>query len=153
MNTAIITASSDAHALLGAWRLASFYIETSDGERSHPFGESPQGVLIYTDTGNMSAQLMRNDRPMFEGGDQLNGSAEEMEENFKSCISYFGTYEIHADGGFVVHHVEKSLFPNWEGTAQKRFYELKGDQLRISTPPLTWGGTERVGVLVWERAK
>lgn len=145
-------ASSDAHALLGAWHLVSFYIETGDGERTYPYGECLQGVLIYTDTGDMSAQLMRSDRPLFESDDQLNGSAKEMEESFKGCISYFGKYEINFAEGFVTHHVEKSLFPNWEGAPQKRFYVLKGNQLHITTQPLTWGGKHKVAVLVWQRA-
>jgi len=142
----------NANALLGAWRLRDFYIESSDGERVFPFGESPQGVLMYSDAGMMSAQLMGGERPVVESGDQLDATAQEMAANFKSCVAYFGRYEIDMDGGFVLHHVEKSLFPNWEGMPQKRFFELTGDQLRITTPPLAWGGMDKTAVLLWERA-
>ena len=151
MTTTKPNTSVDAHALLGAWRLAEFYIESSDGNQIHPFGVSPEGMLIYTDTGNMSAQLMASNRPLFADDDQLNGSADEIEASFKKCVAYFGQYEVDVEGGFVVHHVQQSLFPNWNGKPQKRFVQLHNNQLRITTPPVTWGGVEKVAVLVWER--
>ncbi|MDH5378753.1 MAG: lipocalin-like domain-containing protein [Gammaproteobacteria bacterium] len=153
MNSDFKQIPTQDHALLGAWRLRAFYIESAQGQRSYPFGESPQGLLVYTDTGMMSAQLMRDNRPMVESGDHQVATQQEMEENFRGCVSYFGSYELHVESGFVLHHVEKSLFPNWEGVAQKRFFELTGDQLRITTPPTTWGGTENTAVLLWERVK
>ena len=82
----------------------------------------------------------------------MNGSAEEIKANYESFVSYFGPYEFDAEEGFVLHHVEGSLFPNWEGQAQKRFFELSGNQLTLSTPPTLWGGGgEIVAVLIWER--
>jgi hypothetical protein len=139
-------------ALVGAWRLKDFRIESSNGDVSYPFGESAKGILLYSRCGLMSAQLMRADRPQFASGDQQVGTEREFEEGFKNCVSYFGTYELHEDEGFVIHHVENSLFPNWEGAPQKRFFELKDNLLRISTPPLSWGNEQQVGLLVWERA-
>lgn len=151
MTTANIC-TSDVHAIVGAWRLNTFQLESSNGEVSYPLGESAQGILLYSRCGLVSAQLMRTGRPLFESGDQQVGTQTEFEDSFKNCISYFGTFELHEEEGFVIHKVEKSLFPNWEGTEQKRFFELKGNTLRISTPPLSWGNEQKVGVLVWERA-
>lgn len=145
------TMTTDLHALVGAWRLKAFRIESSNGEVSYPFGESAKGVLLYSRCGLVSAQLMSTDRPQFESDDQQVGTEKEFEEGFKNCISYFGTYELHDEEGFVIHHVENSLFPNWEGTPQKRFFELKDNTLRISTPPVSWGNEQKVGLLVWER--
>ena len=143
--------ASDVHALVGAWRLRAFQITSSEGEVSYPFGESAQGMLLYSRCGLVSAQLMRSDRPLFESGDQQTGTETEIEDNFKNCISYFGTYELHEEDNFVIHHVENSLFPNWEGTQQKRFFEMKNNTLRISTPPVNWGNKEQVAELIWER--
>ena len=55
------------------------------------------------------------------------------------------------ENGFVVHHVEGSLFPNWEGQALKRLVELSGNRLKLSTPPTLRGGGEVVFVILWER--
>ena len=47
---------------------------------------------------------------------------------------------------------DRAQLPNWEGQQQKRFFELSGNRLKLSTPPTLWGGGgEIVGVLLWER--
>jgi hypothetical protein len=144
--------SQAAQAIIGAWRLISFEIERDDGTVIRPFGADAQGSIIYTDSGRFSAQVMRRGRPSFAAGDQMRGTPEEIEASYKGCISYYGSYKLDADGGFVVHQVEGSLFPNWEGEGQKRFFEFSGDRLKLSTPPTLWGGGGQVvGVLVWER--
>ena len=138
--------------IIGAWKLASFEIQNSNGAVTYPFGENAQGSIIYTKSGRFAAQAMRPDRPPFESGDQLKGTTEEIKANYEGFISYYGHYEFDAENGFIIHHVEGSLFPNWEGQEQKRFFELKGDRLKLSTPPTLWGGgTDIVGVLLWER--
>ena len=143
--------SQAAQAIIGAWRLISFEIERDDGTVIRPFGADAQGSIIYTDSGRISAQVMRRDRPSFAAGDQMRGTPEEIEASYKGCISYYGSYKLDADDGFVVHQVEGSLFPNWEGEGQKRFFEFSGDRLKLSTPPMLWGGGQAVGVLEWER--
>jgi hypothetical protein len=42
------------------------------------------------------------------------------------------------------------LFPNWEGTEQKRPFTIKGDVLKYVVPTASTGGTAE---LVWKRAK
>jgi hypothetical protein len=140
-----------ATALVGAWRLISFKMENDNGMVVYPFGTDAQGSIIYTDTGRFSAQVMRRDRPAFAANDQLKGTPEEIEANYQGCISYFGSYNLDAHGGYVVHHVESSLFPNWEGDGLKRFYEFSANRLTLSTPPIRWGGGQGVGTLVWEK--
>lgn len=140
-----------ASAIVGAWRLIAFEIEKDDGEVVRPFGADAHGSIIYTDSGRMSAQLMRKGRPSFASGDQMGGTAEEIEASFKGCVSYYGSYELDEEGGFILHQVEGSLFPNWEGDTQKRFFEVSHNRLKLSTPPTLWGGSEAVGVLLWDR--
>jgi len=138
--------------IIGAWKLVSFEIQNSNGVVTYPFGEDAQGSIIYTESGRFAAQAMRPDRPRFESGDQLKGTTEEIKANYEGFISYYGHYEFDAENGFVIHHVQGSLLPNWEGQEQKRFVELKGDRLKLTTPPTLWGGGgEMVGVLLWEQ--
>ena len=142
--------SQNSVPLIGAWRLTSF-IRKTDDEVIYPFGENAQGSLIYTETGRFSGQVMRPDRPQFVSEDLMKGTAEEIEANYKGFISYYGHYEFDGENGIVVHHVEGSLFPNWEGQPQKRFFDLSGSQLKLTTEPILWGGGEIVAVLLWER--
>ena len=148
MNTSTLSA---AQSIIGAWHLLSFKIEGDDGSITYPFGDDAQGSIIYTASGRVSAQVMRRDRPSFSDEDQMNGTYDEIAASFKGYISYYGSYEMDENGGFVAHKVEGSMFPNWEGGIQKRFYEFSEDQLKLSSPPTLWGGGQIVGVLVWKR--
>jgi hypothetical protein len=53
----------------------------------------------------------------------------------ESYVSYCGRYEVRGES--VFHHVEMSLFPNWVGTQQERYFQFAGDRLILSTPPFT----------------
>lgn len=138
-------------ALIGAWKLVSFEFRKTDGSVIYPYGEEACGSIIYTEAGRYSAQLMRNDRPRFVIGDQMKGTPEEIEANYKGSISYFGTYEIDEGNGFIIHHVESSIFPNMEGTSQKRSFDLSGNRLQLSTQPINLDGEKAVGVLLWKK--
>jgi len=129
--------------IVGAWKLISLGIQREDGEVMYPFGKNAQGSLIYTKSGRFSAQVMRPDRPQFASGDQMRGTAKEIKANYEGFVSYYGPYEFDRIEGFVIHHVDGSLFPNWEGRPQKRFYKLSGNRLKLSTPPTLWGGRAR----------
>ena len=146
------TLSVDAAPILGSWRLISFELRKENGEILLPFGDHAHGTIIYTPAGRFSAQLMRGDRGHPVSEDQMKATPAEAESCFKGCISYFGSYTFDPMRGIVLHHVEGSLFPNWEGLSLKRFYRLSGDRLELSTPPTVWGGGGMiVGVIQWER--
>jgi hypothetical protein len=143
--------SQAAQAIIGAWRLISFQVERDDGTVDPPFGADAQGSIIYTDSGRFSAQMMRRGRPSFASGDQMSGTPGEIEASYQGCISYYGSYKLDAEAGFVVHQVEGSLFPNWEGKGLKRFFSFSGNRLKLSTPRTLWSGGPVVGILEWER--
>ena len=50
--------------------------------------------------------------------------------------------------GVVVHHLEWSLFPNWTGTGQRRFFAIAGDRLTLTTPPFQRNGRQVTAKLV-----
>jgi hypothetical protein len=144
------TLNQKSAPIIGVWKLISFETQRENVEVTYPFEKNAQGSLIYTKSGRFSVQLMHPDRPQFVSGDQMRGRAEEIKANYEGVISYYGYYEFDRKKGFVIHHVEGSLFPNWEGQGLKRFFELSGNLLKLSTPPTLWGG-ESVGVLLFER--
>ena len=122
--------------LINTWVLVSFELRKESGEIIYPFGKNATGRIIYTPSGDFSAQVMRKNRSKFESDDQMKGSVEEVMENFRSVISYFGSYTI--DENIITHHVEESLFPNWNGLSMKRFAKLDNNLLELSTEPTTW---------------
>jgi hypothetical protein len=138
--------------VVGRWKLISAKAENSNGDITYPYGEDAFGILMYDTNGYMYALLMRHGRSKFVSGDPFGGTSEELKEAFEGFEAYCGTYELDIENGEVTHHVEGARFPNWEGTDQKRFFELSDDRLVIKSAPIPALGTEWVVSLVWDRA-
>ncbi len=138
--------------LIGAWKLVSAEFRTSDGKIMYPWGRNAIGLLIYSSSGNVSAQIMNPERPKFASRDNLKGTPEETKLAFDGYQAYFGTYEVDEKEKTVIHHITGNLFPNAIGVILKRFYELSGsERLTLSTPPISMGGQRITGLLIWER--
>jgi len=144
---------SSKEPFAGAWKLISLEQRRSNGEVSYPMGQDAEGWIMYDGSGHMCVQLTRPNRPKFASNDFLKGTPEEIKSAFESYFAYCGTYEVNEKEGFVIHHIQLSLFPNWIGTDQKRFFEFSGDRLTLSTPPFQANGTQQTLRLVWERLK
>jgi Lipocalin-like domain len=136
---------------IGTWELVTSEFRTRDDKITYPLGEKAVGILMYDGGGRFAAQLMRPDRPKFASGDMRGSTPEEAKTAVDGYVAYFGTYQVDEKRGTVVHHVEASLFPNWLGQDQVRFFEFAADLLTLRTPPMLSGGQEITGVLVWKR--
>ena len=137
--------------LIGAWKLVSSEFRRSDGSVIYPYGRDAIGIISYDAAGNVTVQIMRADRPVFASGDLYGGTPEEIKAAFEGIISYFGRYEVDRAKGAVTHHIVGSSFPNWIGGDQVRFFELSGERLTLSTPPILAGGSTLTALLIWER--
>ena len=139
--------------LSGTWRLVSFEVVTRDGQVvDRVMGEHPLGQIMY-DGARMCVQLTRPDRARFATTDVLGGTVDERARAYVSFIAYCGTYTVSEAEGIVVHHLEWSLFPNWTGSDQKRFFAITGDRLTLTTPSFERKGQSVTARLVWERAR
>lgn len=139
--------------LIGAWKTEVFEVRRTNGETLKPFGDHPGGQMIYTEDGRFSAQIAQAGRMQIKSGDMMDSSHEELASNYRGFISYFGTYDYDAISKTVLHHVEGSLFPNWENDTLKRFVKASKDRIELTTEPTFYGGEEIVGVVVWKKAK
>lgn len=136
---------------VGTWRLVDYEYLRSDGQRLWPFGQSPIGVITYTAEGFMSVQIMDGERATFAGGNRWNATLAEMAAAFESYLAYFGGYEVSETEGCVTHHIEGSLFPEYTGSDQVRYFEFDDGRLTLRVPPLPAGAETITGWLVWER--
>ncbi len=136
--------------LVGSWQLQSWTIGYSNrDELTYPFGEDPQGLLIYTADGWMSAAISRRNRPRLP--DQQSPrkiSAELQAQAYSSYFHYAGRYAV--NGGDVIHYVTQSLNPDFPGTEQLRHAELDGHTLAL-TGKDQQGEHTRFHALVWHR--
>ena len=94
---------------------------------------------------------MRRNRPLFAAGDQASGTPEEIQAALQGYVAYYGSCEVDEEKKTLTTYVEGSMYPNWVGTRQLRYYQLRGNQLVLKTPPMPVGDQEFTGVLTWER--
>jgi len=146
-----VAQSQSGPSLLGTWRLVSYEARDSEGRVHYPLGENVSGLLVYDAGGNMSAHVMRNDRPLFAAKDPACGTDAELRAAFEDYGSYFGTYTIDQTRQTVTHQVRGAWYPNWIGHDQVRHFKFDSSRLLLSTPPLIWDGKSFEYVLTWER--
>ena len=133
------------------WRLLDCYGKWTDGRITYPYGEHAEGQLMYNDHGSFSGQIAGSGRPVFEAGNLLKGTPEEIKKAFEGYIAYYGTYEVDENNSQITHHVENGLFPNWVGNNQTRTYEFEGKNLRLNTQPIKGAKADLTLTLLWER--
>ncbi|MFC4922139.1 MULTISPECIES: lipocalin-like domain-containing protein [Bradyrhizobium] len=97
----------------------------------------------------ISVAVMRSDRVKYASNALWRGTAEENEATANGTQTYFGTYSVNDADSSIAIHVEGSSFPNWNGSDQKRFVAITGDQLTLTIRP---PNGESVHV-IWKRAK
>lgn len=139
--------------LIGAWSLVSYEERPVDGSPTFfPMGTTPKGIIMYTPDGFMSAQLSKPDRAPFASGDWFKGSDAEFREEATSYIAYTGPFQVDEERQQLTHSMFISLFPNWIGQTQPRVVRIEGDQLFLSTAPISSSGQIVNSHLVWRRA-
>ncbi|MSR13421.1 MAG: lipocalin-like domain-containing protein [Gammaproteobacteria bacterium] len=142
-----------ATTVIGSWDLVSLENLGADGSVQQPFGEHPVGRLTYTADGLMSAQIMHGERAKFKTAELYSGTPEEKIAAYNSYIAYYGSFAIDTAAHTLTHHVTASLFPNWLGGDQVRFYELAGDTLTLTSKAFPAHGTQVTPHVVWQRVR
>jgi len=129
-----------AKPFVGAWRLVSAVQQMADGsKRNNPmYGPGGIGYLLYSDSGRMCVVNIDPSRPQWK-----NASAPteiELRSAMKGIMAYAGRYEVNAEQGYIIHHIEMDAVPNRVGTKQKRFFTFLDNRLILRPePPLPEG--------------
>jgi hypothetical protein len=139
--------------LVGTWRFVSYQEHAADGSVKDVWGPNPRGRLIYDAAGRMALQQTAPGVIPFVSGDLLRGTDDEVKQAFAGYRAWFGSYTVDSKAGVIVHHIEGSLFPNYVGTDQRRFFSLSGNRLTLRTPPIVRGGQSSTFEMVWDRDK
>ena len=141
-----------ADRFTGTWRLLACEGRWSDGRVSHPYGENPEGRLVYDGRGSFAGQIMAVERPAFATGNLLKGSDAEVRVAFEGYVAYYGSYSVDETQALMIHQVEGSFFPNWVGEQQIRRFEFDDNgRLELRTLPIKGARADLTVVLVWER--
>ena len=150
----VASSRSLRETLIGAWRLVcSVETDVKTGAVDRPLGDKPEGLILYTPDGYMSAQLSAADRPNFESGDMYKGKPEEYVAAGLSYLAYSGPYYVDEANRIVEHEMFVSLFPNWKGQRQARIVKLDEKELHLSPNcPLMFNGSLKTATIIWRRA-
>lgn len=151
MNAATPDDGALAAALVGAWRLVSWTIEyPATGRITQPFGPVPEGLLLYSADGHMSAAMQRPGRARLSRTDPHAVGDEEKAAAFAGYVQYAGTWSV--VDGCVTHAVELAMNPNLLGTRLVRRIALDGDALELGAEEsLEAPGRSRRHRIVWHR--
>jgi Lipocalin-like domain len=139
--------------LLGTWYLVSLTFKGKDGIEHDYMGKNPQGILQYTKEGIVSVQHFPTDRKKLTTEDWASAGLEEIKEAFLSYQAYHGRYELDLPNKTAYHHVKGSIVPNWhiDKHIEERYFEIKGDNLIITMPPILVMGDEKYFTATWTR--
>lgn len=127
--------------VVGTWILVS----------GSQIGPDANGMLVLDATGRMSMQIMSPGRPKFASNARVKGTSDEYKGAVHGMISYFGRWSIDEAGKTMIYQIERSSFPNWDGTVQKRPFTVTAAELRYTNPAPSSGSGE-TAQLVWKRA-
>ncbi|MGA3241809.1 MAG: lipocalin-like domain-containing protein [Bryobacteraceae bacterium] len=143
-----------ADALVGVWTLRKYYDVTEGLPLHHPFGDNPEGLLIYTADGFVSAVLMARDRPNLSGNGFTDGTPDQYRAAGAGFIGYSGRYDTDEDRSIVTHRPHVAFAPNMVGSIQQRAVELEGDVLVLTAEHDPSAGTPALtSRLEWTRVR
>lgn len=148
--TPTLRADPASSPLAGSWTLVAADVVHADGSRDRDYGAAPKGLLLIDDAGHYSLQIFRAERPRFASGDKAAGTEAEFKAAVLGSSTHFGEVSIDQTAGTLTFKIEAASFPNWEGAAQTRRYELKDDELSYRVPPRPNGD---VPISVWRRLR
>ena len=135
--------------VVGTWTLVS---ETAHkgGKSTEPLGPNPVGSIMFDRGGRFMFLVARPDLPKFAANKRDAGTAEENKTVLEGLVAFIGTYSVSEADQSLTLHIEASTFPNFNGTDQKRYFTIAGDELKYTnrTPVIGAEVTE----LVWRRA-
>lgn len=135
--------AQSAKSLVGAWNLES---------AGETYGKNPTGKLVFAANGHYALVITRNDLPKFASNSRVKGTPDENKAVVGGSVAHFGHYTVDEKEKAIVLKIESGTFANWNGTEQKRPFEIKGNQLRYTNPKPSAGGAP-TGQVVWNRAK
>jgi hypothetical protein len=134
--------------LVGTWTFVSSTTKLPDGTPA--WGTNPKGLLIFTSDGHFSSQIVRSDLPKFASKNRAQGTPEENKAIVHGSIATFGTYTVDEAKKAYTLKYEGSTFPNRVGTEETRPFTITADELRVTNPATSVGGSSE---LVYKRAK
>ena len=136
--------------LVGQWSLVSAELIDAKGNKGQLVeGADPQGILVFLDNGRFTLQIIAAIPKL--SGDRTATTPEESRTVARGVLSYWGTYSVNEADKTFTFNIERSSYPNQNGTQARRVVQSLGvDELKFGVPARLAGGQNN---LVWKRVK
>jgi hypothetical protein len=136
--------------LIGNWAYVSAESVAKDGTK-FPLveGANPKGLLTF-DGIRFSQQIM-SEFPKLASKDRLKTTPAENKAVAHGVLSYYGTYSLNEADGVLTLNIERSSFPNQNGSSFKRVIKTLTAEDLVYVNPSTLAG--RVNTNVWKRVR
>jgi lipocalin-like protein len=138
--------ADETNCLVGNWKLVSSQVIV-DNKAQDLFGLNPKGYLTLTPQGRLFAITTAEHRE--PGNRDIDRAA-----LHRSMLAYTGKYRV--EGSDFITVVDASWNEAWNGTEQKRHFQIEGDKLLIESAPapsILFPGRVDFRRVVWEREK
>jgi hypothetical protein len=140
-----------ATSFVGAWKLESFTETLRDGSYVEPMGENPQGFLLYTEDGIVSAQLTGSERGEDGLSSKESSAIGRSQENTTSYIGYCGSFTVNSELQQVIHIPLVAHDRKLVGIPLYRKFLFESDRLTLKTSTVEAGEYIVEAQLVWRR--
>ena len=141
--------SSDEDRFVGVWKFVARESRRSNGEILPSKSPFQRGFIIYTATGHVAVQLLRDTRQAYPIDQPTGEQAQAALENY---IAYYGDFTVDQEKGTVTHHRQAHINPAQE-TDAVRSYAFLGNRLMLTLPSSTINGEEVTTSITWERVE
>jgi hypothetical protein len=124
--------------IVGSWTYASADTVRPDGTKVPTWGPNFSGLIIFGNDGRFIS-LVGRDIPKFASNSRATGTGDENKAAVNGSIALFGRYTVNEAERTLTYNIERSSYPNWTGTEQKRPFTLVGDELKYTVPAASAG--------------
>ena len=121
-----------ASQIVGMWRYVSVTrTEVASGKVNKPYGENPKGYLVYTKGGRGMFVLVAENRAKPAAAAVTDAEAAAL---YRTMAAGSGTYKV--EGKTLTATWDTMSNQAWTGTTQKRYVDIVGNKLTISSAPV-----------------
>ena len=139
--------AQESNPLVGTWKLVSWDSIIENELPQHLFGLQPKGYLIITQEGRLMIVITAENRTAGMGD-------AERAALHKTMAAASG--KVRVEGKDFIFVVDVSWNESWNGTEQRRHFQIEGNRLFVDTAPgpnPVFPGKTSFGRLVFERDK
>jgi len=141
--------ASIAEQIAGTWRLVSYQEKTPGGTVVNPFGETPQGIVIFEPGGYVSLQIMKIPRVSFPAGYER-ATAEQVKAVHEAYLAYYGSWTVDETHSVILENIRASNQPYLNNQMTTQHFDLDGKRLNLRTEFDNQGEARSV-LFVWEK--